>query len=168
LEAARSLAVITDTSAPTLAPYLHAFDQDAARWFLGCRVWIRASAGGTGGDLGLVEQVVPPGFGSPYHVHRNEDESFYVLEGQMRFFSAGESWVLGPGGYAFLPRDIPHGFRTEGDVSSRSLLLATPGGFESFVSELSTIEPPAGPPDMALLMQTAARYSIEILGALPE
>jgi quercetin dioxygenase-like cupin family protein len=154
--------------ASTVEPYLNALDENAARWFLGCRVWRRADATQTGGALGLIEQVVPPGLGSPYHVHRNEDETFYLLEGEIRFFSEGRSWVLGPGGFAFLPRDIPHGFRTEGDVPSRSLLLAAPGGFEGFVAELSSVEPPAGPPDMDALLAAAGRYGIEILGPLPE
>ena len=160
--------MITDTSTPTVSPCLRAFDKNAMRWFLGCQVWQRATSADTAGALGLIEQIVPPGFGSPFHVHHNEDESFYVLDGQIRFFSGGESWVLGPGGFAFLPRGIPHGFRTEADVASRSLLLVTPGGFDQFVAELSSTEPPAGPPDMALLVQTAARYGIEILGPLPE
>jgi hypothetical protein len=91
-----------------------------------------------------------------------------VLEGAIRFFSEGGSWVLGAGGFAFLPRGIPHGFRTEGDAPSRSLLLATPAGFEGFVAELSAVEPPAGPPDMDALMADASRFGVEILGPLPE
>jgi quercetin dioxygenase-like cupin family protein len=155
-------------TASTVEPFLDTLDETDARWFLGCRVWCRAAAAQTGGALGLIEQIVPPGLGSPYHVHRHEDEAFYLLEGAIRFFSEGRSWVLGPGGFAFLPRGIPHGFRTEGDVPSRSLLLATPSGFEEFVTELSAPLPPAGPPDMGVLMATAARYGIEILGPLPE
>jgi quercetin dioxygenase-like cupin family protein len=151
-----------------VAPLLNELDEQEARWFLGCRVWQRATAAQTGGGLGLIEQVVPPGFGSPYHVHHREDEAFYVLEGAIRFFSEGRSWVLEAGGFAFLPRGIPHGFRTEGDVASRSLLLATPGGFEGFVAELSSTEPPAGPPDMDALMAAATRYGLEIFGPLPE
>ena len=160
--------MITQAKKATVVPYLQGIEEVDPRWFLGCQVWLRASSANTGGGLGLIEKVVPPGFGSPYHVHHNENECFYVLEGQIRFFSGGESWVLGAGGFAFLPREIPHGFRTEGDVASRSLLLATPGGFEEFVSELSTVEPPSGPPDMAVLMETAARYKVDILGPLPE
>src|SRR5436190_21018956 len=99
---------------PTAAPFLGELDEQDARWFLGSRVWQRASTSQTGGALGLIEQIVPPGLGSPYHVHHNEDESFYVLEGEIRFFSGDQSWVLGPGGFAFLPREIPHGFLTEG------------------------------------------------------
>lgn len=155
-------------TAPIVAPVLDEFNESAAKWFLGSRVWRRASGDATGGALGLIEQLVPPGLGSPYHIHHNEDESFYVLDGRIRFFSGGRSWVLGAGGFAFLPREIPHGFRTEGDAPSRSLLLATPGGFEQFVDELSSDEPPAGPPDMAALMAAAARHGLEILGPLPE
>lgn len=158
----------TMTITATSEPFLSTLEETGRRWFLGCEVWFRASAAQTGGGLGVIEQIVPPGHGSPYHVHHNEDEEFYVLEGQIRFFSGDQSWVLGPGGFAFLPRDIPHGFRTEGDVPSRSLLMATPGGFEQFAMELSSVEPPDGPPDMALLMQTAARYDLDILGPLPE
>jgi quercetin dioxygenase-like cupin family protein len=155
-------------TASTVEPFLDTLDETDARWFLGCRVWCRAAAAQTGGALGLIEQIVPPGLGSPYHVHRNEDEVFYLLEGEIRLFSEGRSWVLGPGGVAFLPRGIPHGFRTEGETWSRSLLLAMPAGLEEFVAELSSPVPPAGPPDMARLMEVAGRYGLEILGPLPE
>lgn len=156
------------TTAPTVEPFLGELDENDARWFLGCRVWQRADAARTGGALGLIEQIVPPAFGSPYHVHHSEDEAFYVLEGEIRFFSEGRSWVLGVGGFAFLPRGVPHGFRTEGDTPSRSLILATPAGFEGFVAELSEQAPPAGPPDMGAVLAVAGRYGLEILGPLPE
>jgi quercetin dioxygenase-like cupin family protein len=152
----------------TVEPYLSAKYESDARWFLGCRVWPRATSEQTNGALGVIDQIVPPGLGSPYHVHHREDESFYVLEGEIRFFCGAQSWVLGAGGFAFLPRGIPHGFRTEGDTPSRSLLIATPGGFEAFVAEIGTVEPPAGPPDMAALIAAASRHGVDILGPLPE
>lgn len=82
--------------------------------------------------------------------------------------------MAGPGGYIFGPRGIPHGFRVEGTVPARILLLTTPGGgFENFILEMSepaseTNVPPAGPPDMDKLMSLAAKYQIDILGPLPE
>lgn len=152
----------------TAEPFLDAFDEETVRWFLGCQVWRRADAAQTGGAFGLIEQIVPPGLGSPYHIHHNEDEAFYVLEGEIRFFSGERTWVLGPGGFAFLPRGIPHGFRTEGETPSRSLLLATPAGLEEFVAELSAPLPPSGPPDLGAVMAVAGRYGLEILGPLPE
>jgi quercetin dioxygenase-like cupin family protein len=159
---------VTAPVASTVEPFLGTLEETDSRWFLGCRVWRRADAARTGGALGLIEQIVPPGLGSPYHIHHNEDEAFYLLEGEIRFFSEGRSWVLGPGGFAFLPRGIPHGFRTEGDAPSRSLLLATPAGLEDFVAELSSPLPPAGPPDLGAVMAVAGRYGLEILGPLPE
>ena len=157
------------SEAPSVELLLNELHETEARWFLGnIRIWQRATAAQTGDAFGLSEQLVPPGHGSPYHIHRHEDEAFYILEGETRFFSGERSWVLGPGGFAFLPRGIPHGFRTEGNVPCRSLLLNLPGGFENFVTELSSVEPPAGPPDMGALMEAAGRYGLEILGPLPE
>ena len=159
---------MTATTVSMTEPYLNALDEGDASWFLGAQTWIRANAAQTGGSLGLIEQIIAPGFGSPYHIHACEDESFYVLEGEIRFFSGERSWVLGAGGFAFLPRDIPHGFRVEGDQWARILLLASPGGFEGFVTDLCAPTPPDGPPDMGALMAAAGRYGLTILGPLPE
>lgn len=161
---------MTVQSTPQLSPALFVSELAAqdATWFLGAQTWQRATDAQTGGALGLIEQVIAPGFASPYHVHHKEDESFYVLEGTMRFYSEGCAWDAGAGGFAFLPRDIPHGFRVMGDTPARVLLLMTPGGFEGFVAELSEPSPPAGPPDMGHLMRVAEKYGIDILGPLPE
>ena len=159
---------MTEVSGHTVQPLLSELDERDMCWFLGERTWLRATTAQTGGALGFVEQVISAGFASPYHMHHNEDESFYVVEGEVRFVSNGQSWVLGPGGFAFLPREIPHGFRVEGNVPSRLLIFTTPAGFEGFVSALSTPEPPTGPPDLEALTRTAAEYGIEILGPLPE
>jgi quercetin dioxygenase-like cupin family protein len=73
---------------------------------------------------------------SPYHVHRAEDETFYVLEGTLEFISGERRLTDGPGSYVFLPRDIPHGFRVIGTSPARFLVLITPAGFEGFVMEM--------------------------------
>jgi hypothetical protein len=76
---------------------------------------------------------------------------------------------IGPGGYAFGPRDIPHGFKVIGDTPARMLILWSPAGFERFV--LSLAEDPASPmiePDMGKLVAKAAENQIEILGPLPD
>jgi quercetin dioxygenase-like cupin family protein len=155
------------SAASTVEPIVTSLEERAATWFLGVETWLRATSAQTGGALGLVEQVIPAGFESPYHVHHAEDEAFYVIEGQIRFISGERSWLAGAGGFAFLPRDIPHGFRVEGDTPARVLLLVTPGGFEGFVAELSEPAPPAGPPDLAKVVQVAAGYNLDILGPLP-
>jgi len=130
----------------------------------------RATGEGTGGSFSLVEHwEMPPGFASPYHTHRREDESFYVLEGRVAFVCGGEWLVAGPGSFVFGPRDVPHGFKAIGDQPVRMTILCTPAGFEHFVLDQATpLGEPAGPPDMARLMELAERHGIEIHGPLPE
>ena len=146
-------------------PFIQARDAALESWFFGGRTWIRATARDTGGQLGIIEQICEPGVSSPLHVHHNEDEQFYVIEGQIRFVTEEENWTAGPGTFAFLPRNLPHGFEVVGGTPARFLILVTPGGFESFVAELG--DPVPGPPDMEKVMATTPHYGIEILGALP-
>ena len=154
-------------------PYALAKEEGSAIWFLGSLTTVKAIGAQTRGAYGLIEQILPASFASPYHMHHNEDESFYVLEGEVTFFCDKKRWKAGPGAYLFLPRNIPHGFKVEDTAPARLLVLATPAGFEQFVLEMS--EPakdlthlPAGPPDMEKLMALAAKYEIDILGPLPE
>ncbi len=147
-------------------PFIQAREEAEEGWFFGGRTWIRATSRETGGRLGVIEQISDVGVGSPYHVHHNEDEEFYVIEGQLRFVSGEKSWTAGPGTFAFLPRDVPHGFEVVGDGPARFLLFVTPGGFENFAAEL--MEPAPAPPDMAKIMPVTVRYGLEILGPLPQ
>ena len=98
-------------------------EEGTAVWFLNTLAIVKARSSQTGGAFGLIEQLAPVGSGSPYHVHRAEDESFYIMEGELEFFSEGRRFVRGPGAYVFLPRDIPHGFRVVGTSTSRFLIL---------------------------------------------
>jgi quercetin dioxygenase-like cupin family protein len=158
--------------AQSLQPILNT-REDAPFRFLGLPTAVRATSETTGGAFGLIESwTMPPGFGTPYHVHRNEDEAFYVLEGTMAFVCGGK-WMTGTAGtYVFGPRNIPHGFKVVGDGPARMLLLCSPAGFERFVLDLREPEPAPGqslaPPDMARLAETAAKYGIDLLGPLPE
>ncbi|WP_343218662.1 cupin domain-containing protein [Chelatococcus asaccharovorans] len=120
------------------------------------------------GHFSLIEQVIPAGFESPWHMHRSEDESFYVLEGQMSVIFEDGRRLLQAGDFAFGPRNVPHGFRIEGDQSARILLMTTGSDFTDFIAETSVPSnaPPAAP-DMTLLMAAAERHNIAILGSLP-
>lgn len=156
-------------NASMLQPYVNTREDRTMR-FLGLPTLMRSTGETTRGAFGLLEHwTVPPGFASPYHVHRREDEAFYVIEGELAVVCDGKWTNLGPGGYVFGPRDIPHGFKAIGIEPVRMLLMWAPAGFEGFIVELA--EDPASPPtapDMAKLLATAAQYEIEILGPLPE
>jgi quercetin dioxygenase-like cupin family protein len=148
-----------------LQPYSNTSDAPPT-YFLGLPTRLRATGQTTNGAFGLVEQLLPPGFASPYHTHHLEDEAFYVLEGEMAFVCGGQWTRAKAGTFVFGPRNIPHGFKVVGDAPARLLLLCAPGGFEQFVVDMS--EPAPAPPDMAKLVAVAAKYQIDIHGPLPE
>lgn len=151
------------------APYLNTRD-DAAFRFLGIPTLMRSTAETTTGAFGLLEHwEMPVGFASPYHTHRREDESFYVVEGEVAFVCGGKWLKAGPGTFVYGPRNIAHGFKVIGDAPARMLLMCNPGGFERFVLEQAApIGEPPSPPDMAMLMTLAEQFEIEIHGPLPE
>jgi uncharacterized RmlC-like cupin family protein len=115
-----------------------------------------------------------PGHATPYHLHHVEDEAFYVLDGEFTFVCDGRKTVVGPGGYIFLPRGIPHGIRCSGSVPSTLLILATPGtGFVGMMEEMAQpaaerVLPVATQPDIEKLTALCAKYQIDILGPMPD
>lgn len=158
--------MVSVVSPIALVPSITQRDDVPAKWFFGGQTWVHATADTTGGALGVIEQIGEPGSGSPYHQHHNEDEMFYVIEGSLRFVSGEKNWIAGPGSWAFLPREIPHGFEVTGDGPARYLLLSAPAGFEGFVQEFWQDAP--APPDMPKVLEAATRYGLDILGPLPE
>ena len=105
-------------------------------------------------------------------MHCTEDESFYVVEGEMTFYVGDERVKAGAGAFVYGPRGVPHGFEVNGTAPARILLQNYPAGFEGFPVEVGEPAkelalPTAEPPDMERLMAIAAKYDIEILGPLP-
>jgi quercetin dioxygenase-like cupin family protein len=153
-----------------VSPIVSLQGEGEAFWFFGALATIRAPSDATGGRLTVIELLAPQGAGSPLHVHHNEDESFYILEGELTFWVGGRVIHAPAGTFMFGPRDIPHTF-TVSSAQARYLIIAEPGGFEKFVRELAQPAltptpppPPTEPPDMGPILATAARYGIEILG----
>jgi mannose-6-phosphate isomerase-like protein (cupin superfamily) len=89
---------------------------------------IKARGSDTRGALGVVETVIPRGHGPPLHVHRNEDEGFYVLSGSIEILRGTERFRAEPGTFVYLPRDVPHTFL--GIDETRILGLVMPAGLE--------------------------------------
>src|SRR4029079_12967243 len=78
-----------------LQPYVKTTDEPPI-YFLGLPTILRATGQTTNSAFGLVENLMPPWFGSPYHTHHLEDEAFYVLEGAMAFVCSGDWTIAGP------------------------------------------------------------------------
>lgn len=144
--------------------------EGAALWWFGALVEIKLTAEDTGGELAIVEITEPPGAEAPLHVHRREDEGFWVLDGTATFEAGGSTVEASAGDFVFGPRDVPHRY-TVGDAGCRMLFILTPAGFEGLIRELSEPAesrslPPAleGQPDVERIQGVGKAYGVEMLG----
>jgi quercetin dioxygenase-like cupin family protein len=150
--------------------YLLGKDEGEAHWLLGMLEIVKVSGAATGGAFGLIDVTVRAGEGSPWHVHPDEDEWFYVLEGEFTVYVGDERLSLTPGSFAFGPRGVPHTFIGETD-GARTLVGFQPFHFEGFLHEAGEPAPErmlpprlTAPPDMARLLPIAERNGMVILG----
>ena len=151
-------------------PQVLAAGMGEAIWFLGTVVTIKTAGEETDEAYSIAEHLAPAGFSPPPHIHRNEDEAFYVLEGDVSFFSGDTTFRGGPGAYVRMPRGVPHTFRVEGDAPARLLIMTAPAGFERFVrdsgipaEDRTAPAPPPTPADIERMLATAPRYGLEFL-----
>jgi quercetin dioxygenase-like cupin family protein len=131
---------------------------------------VKLSGEQTNGSMVVVVGTSPPGGGPPPHRHRNEDEMFIVLEGQIRFFANGQ-WTepLAPGSIVYTPRGAVHTFQNVGETLCRQWIIATPSGFERFFSRSAEVFAAAGaggPPDMVRLLAISDECGIEFVPPL--
>ncbi|MHC4956138.1 MAG: cupin domain-containing protein [Planctomycetota bacterium] len=125
-----------------------------------------ASGEDTDGAFALFHADVPAGHGPPLHTHTREDESFYILEGEINFTAGGEQQVASAGTFVFAPRGIAHRFENASGKPAKMLIQTTPAGIEHFFDEVAQpAEDAARPPSEAYiqhLVESAARHGITI------
>ncbi len=138
------------------------------RWVVGDLVTFKISGEDTAGVFTLGEEIIPPEGGPPPHVHTHEDETFYVLEGELEFVVGERTITATTGSVVFAPRGILHSFRNVGSTASRMAVIIAPAGLERFFEEVGEpvtdpSSPPDGSPDIERLVAVARNYGIEIL-----
>jgi hypothetical protein len=104
------------------------------------------------------------------HIHHNEDEWFYISEGNLTFWVGGKVINAPAGSFVYGPRDIPHTFVVTSPVA-RFLLVTEPGGFDNFMRSIAVPAatrtlPPATVqlPSLDQIMPAAAKFGLEIIG----
>jgi mannose-6-phosphate isomerase-like protein (cupin superfamily) len=113
--------------------------------------------------VGIFEDEVPPESGPPPHLHRSQDETHYVLEGQFEFVVGERKVNAGAGSVVYVPRTTVHAFTNTGTQKGKLLFIETPAGpLEQFLEEAGEpvsdpSSPPQGPPDMDKLQASAQR-----------
>jgi quercetin dioxygenase-like cupin family protein len=162
----------TDTLITTTPGLLHRpAGTGRSYWGPGDRYTFLVTGEESGGAYFAMEAFVPPGGGPPPHIHRREDETFYVLEGTCTFRLGDQTVVAAAGDFVNVPRGLVHGFRNAGTETARMILTFTPSGIERFFEEtLERVLNPADPtPDnieeVAVRYAAAApRYGLEFVG----
>ena len=103
-----------------------------------------ATGDDTDGGYYLVEAIVPPGGGPPFHIQTREEEAFYILEGELSFYGDDGAIEAGPGTYLNIPKGAKHRFRNNGKETAKMLFFFTPAGIEGLFDELAKMEVPSG------------------------
>lgn len=138
-------------------------------WFVDNLAYVHIDGEQTAGAYSLGETSGRRGDMPPLHVHRRDDETFFVVEGEMMLFVGDRQIAVREGQAVLAPREVPHAYRVESE-QARWLVINSPAGFEKFVRAASEpapsaeLPPPGRPVDLGALAQIAADHGIEILG----
>lgn len=123
----------------------------------------------TNGKYAMWEATVPPGGGPPPHVHSREEESFYILEGEITLQIENERIVATAGMFANLPVGVLHSFKNESNKSAKMVITVAPAGLEKMffdcgvpLLEGSTAALPPTKEEIEKLLAIAPQYGIEI------
>jgi quercetin dioxygenase-like cupin family protein len=141
-------------------------------WWKTGRMTIKVSGAQTGGSLAQLETNDPRGTATPLHVHHNEDETFYVLEGQVTLLVDGEQIGVGAGDFALAPRETAHAYIVQSE-RARMLTTLTPAGLEEvFVALGVAVDGANRPIDEVMpsideMVRRFGIYGCQILGPPP-
>ena len=131
---------------------------------------VLASGRQTGNVYALSEIRISPNNGPPPHIHSREDESFFVLEGEVEFQVGDEKITARPGTFIQGPRGVAHSFKNNTQLPARMVVFVTPAGFENFFNEFTqpveSFDSPAIPAskdEVDKLLAAAPKYGLQIL-----
>lgn len=161
---------MSDVTAPSLAAgqgFVVVADED--RWGQKMHtsaehVWTKVSQKDTAGAWSLFESRVPAGFGVPLHLHREQEEWFWIVQGHFDFEVGGVLTRLGPGASQFGPRCVPHRWRKTEDADGVMLILVQPSaGMETFFDRFALLSREQLQ-DMNYLNELFAECGMEVVG----
>jgi quercetin dioxygenase-like cupin family protein len=142
-----------------------------ATWAMGSLFERLVGGADTGGQLSAAVVTQQPGIATPLHVHTREAEAWYVLDGTLTYRAGAELVRLAAGDFIYLPRDVPHAFRTTGDTPVRYLALTLPGDLLDLYDEVGgpaaeRRAPDGGvsPADIGRWLEAAPRYGLQVVG----
>ena len=103
-----------------------------------------ATGADTDNEYFFLEAIVPPGGGPPPHIQTREEEAFYILEGEVKFYGEAGEILARPGTYLNIPKDAKHCFRNNSDGTAKMLIFFAPSGIEGLFEEFENLEESGG------------------------
>ena len=113
----------------------------------------------------MFDWTIPAGFATGLHVHRVQEETFYMLEGECEWHVADTSICATPGTYLFIPPGVPHNITNVSERPARVLMTVSPPGHEHYFEELAKLAA-TGSPDSGALADLRDRYDTDQLSTL--
>jgi len=157
-----------ETKPVLTSPKVVSADEGTKVWAMGVMVTVKVKAEDTGGAYSVFEDVIPPGGGLPSHTHTKEDETIFVIEGELRAWLGGKQYDLKTGDFVHMPRGVQHDFKNVSDKPTHLLLSYTPGGFEQWFLDVGTPvgdgdqeSPPITPEDIKRAVVAAEKYGVK-------
>ena len=113
----------------------------------------------------MFDWTIPAGFATGRHVHRVQEETFYVLEGECEWHAGDQVIRAVPGTFLFIPPGVPHNITNVSEKPARVLMTVSPPGHEHYFEELARLTA-KGAPDPKAIGELRARYDTDQLTAL--
>jgi len=134
---------------------------------IGRSVALKLLGEATGGSIMMFEETVPVGTKSSFHLHHDSDEVAYVLSGEVTFKIGDEMTVGGPGTCTFMPRGVPHAWKSTGAEAGRVLFLYTPARAGGLLEEQRRTHRKFASMNDRELAEICQRHGWEIIGPSP-
>ncbi len=129
----------------------------------GHQVTYKIVATDTDGAFSMLEFELV-GDGPPQHIHKNEEETFYVLEGEMKVLLGKRTFSAKAGSFVFIPRGTVHAFCRAGQEPAKALATFSPAGFEKFFEEAVDMDVTDTEAYVAKVNALAEKYNMEVVG----
>jgi quercetin dioxygenase-like cupin family protein len=128
---------------------------------------LKLRGGETGDSIMMFEETIPAGTKSTLHLHHDSDEVAYVLSGEVTFKIGDEVTVGGPGTCAFMPRGVPHAWKSTGAETGQVLFLYTPARAGGLIEEQQRTGRKFASMNERELVDILGRHGWELLGPSP-
>jgi quercetin dioxygenase-like cupin family protein len=114
----------------------------------------------------MFDWTIPARFSTGRHVHRVQEETFYVVEGECQWQIGDEDIRALPGTFVFIPPGVPHNIANATDKPARVIMTVSPPGHEHYFEELANLVSRSGPSNSDAIGELRRRYYTEQLSAL--